>query len=77
MFLFHHMTALPIKDEVKVIDSLTDNHVTDQLFELSEELRRNKDPTVSVLRCKVQYRHLTLHGLVPCLANSQGLVYLT
>ena len=47
MFLFHHMTALPIKDEVKVIDSITANHVTDKLFELSAELRRNKDPTVS------------------------------
>lgn len=46
LFLFHSMDPLPIKDEVKVIDSLTHDDITEQLFELSEHLRRSKDPTV-------------------------------
>ncbi|XP_067943521.1 von Willebrand factor A domain-containing protein 8-like [Watersipora subatra] len=58
MFLFHHMTALPIKDEVKVIDSLTANHVTDKLFDLSESLRRNRDPTFQALANTLSTRNL-------------------
>jgi len=50
LFLFHHMTPLPIADEVTVVDSLTRGDAPDQLFELSEQLRRSKDPTVSMRR---------------------------
>ena len=46
-FLFHHMTPLPSADEVKVIDSLANHHVSETLFDLSDHLRRSRDPTVS------------------------------
>ena len=60
MFLFHSMNPLPIKDEVKVIDSLTHDDITDKIFELSETLRVSKDPTVS----DFSSRYKQLHGAV-------------
>lgn len=48
MFLFHSMTPLPIADEVKVVDTLTHDDITEKLFEVSESLRQSKDPTVSL-----------------------------
>ena len=47
-FLFHHMTPLPSADEVKVIDSLAKHHVSETLFDLSDHLRRSRDPNVSL-----------------------------